>query len=372
MVSVKDVAAKAGVARSTTSLVLSGRGPELAIAEATQQRIMRAAVELDYHPNQIARAMATGQTKAIGFLGSTLSNEYTARMLDGAVRVAQAGGYLVKLLHTNNGATEQNALHIAIQQRLAGVISVHADEAFLKTAQAELARHAVPLVILDHTTLNLGSRPAPAIRVISDDAQGMADAVTHLATLGHTRIALLSVAKTSSGWIARENGYRQAMRKMKLPVRANYVQAVGSNVADYRDAALKLLKLPERPTAIACVSDIIAMATLRTARAIGLRVPRDLSVIGFADLEMAQHADPPLTTVFQPFGLMGEVAAKRLLAAIEGKAKPSPQPEMLPTRLTVRESTGPVNTRAGYLQSCGHVPKRIGNTSTSKTKGDVS
>ncbi|MDD5706270.1 MAG: LacI family DNA-binding transcriptional regulator [Kiritimatiellae bacterium] len=361
MVTMKQVAQAAGVSQPAVSVALSGRRQSAYISAATRRRILAVARKMGYQPNALARAMVTGQTKVIGFLGSTLSNEYTARMLEGAVRVAQAGGYLMKLLHTDSGASEQNALHIAIQQRLAGVISVHADEAFLAKAHAELARHSIPLAILDHTTLNLGSRRAPGIRVLSDDEAGVGAAVRHLAALGHTRIAFLTAVGPMTAWSTREQGYRSAMDRLGLPPQWVYLRGPATNPAECRRLKAQIFRTSNRPTALVCVADHVAMVILRLAREAGRQVPKDLSVVGFADLEMAQYTDPPLTTVAQPFDRMGETVTQRLLAAIERKSKAAggTQPILLPTRLVVRGSTGPANAADGTRPSGGHSRTKV-------------
>lgn len=350
MVTMKQIAAHAGVSQSAVSLALGDGQPSRFLSAATRQRIRDAAQELGYQPNHVARAMVTGQTNVIGFLSGSIRYEYMARMLNGALNVAQQNGYLVKVLLAGEGTSTVSALHKAIQQRLAGVICAHTDEAFLKLAHAELSRHSMPLAMVDHTIPNLGTYRAPGIRVVSDDAQGMGDAVAHLTALGHSRIAILSSSGLAAGWRIREDGYRRAMRKAKLPVHEGYVQHADGTSESYRHITQGLLAMPQRPTAIVCVTDMIAMEVLRIARHAGLRVPEDLSVIGFADLEMARLGDPPLTTVAQPFDQMGEIAAKRLLSAIEAKPKaPASRPsrEVLPTRLIGRKSTGPVNATAG-------------------------
>ncbi|MDD5707265.1 MAG: LacI family DNA-binding transcriptional regulator [Kiritimatiellae bacterium] len=355
----KGLATGLGLSRTTVSLVLNGRTRGTYISDATRQRILEAAEVMGYQPNQIARAVATGRTKVIGVLGHVLEHEFTALMVSGVVRVAQRNGYLVKIQLSDRDASPEPAVRAAVQQRLAGIVSIHSDEAFLLKARAELARHSIPLAIVDHTTLNLGKKRAPGIRVVSDDEQGVRDAVAHLAALGHRRIALLSVDGNGTGWRVREKGYRNAMRRFKLRVRDGYLRRLHLDHSHCREAASALLRMTERPTALVCVTDMIAMVALRTARMLGLRVPEDLSVIGFADLDMAQFADPPLTSVAQPFEKMGEVVAERLLAAIAQGTSGAAQrkPLLLSTRLVVRESTGPANAPIG----CGRESRRMAN-----------
>jgi DNA-binding LacI/PurR family transcriptional regulator len=354
MVTMGDIAARVGLSRSTVSLVLNGRSERVKIAEATRQRILAAAKEMGYQPNQIARAVATGHTKVIGFIGSSLAVEYVGALVSGVLDTAQEKGYLVKILHRSRRMSVGTAIATVIQQRLAGVICMDFDEAALQKAHEELYRHAIPLVILGHTVLNLGARRAPGVRIVGDEEAGMEAAVRHLVSLGHSRIALVSWAGASTAWLTRAQGYRKAMRRRRLPTRVVILRSGTTTVEECRH----LLEPPNRPTAIICVTDYHAMGLLRLARSTGLRVPDDLSVIGHSDLAMARYADPPLTTVApaQPLERVGELVAQRLFAAIEGKARLPARPRkpvLVPTRLIVRESTGPMSPRARTRPSSG-------------------
>ncbi|MDD5707721.1 MAG: LacI family DNA-binding transcriptional regulator [Kiritimatiellae bacterium] len=345
MTTTKQIAEALGLSRPTVSFVLNGRCPKgVRIPDSTRQRILAAAREMGYQPNALARAMVTGRTRVIGFLGM-MGAEYTTRMLRGVLECAQRHDYLVKVLMTS-GDSEDKALHRAVQQRLAGVVSIHADEAFLAQADIELRRQAIPLAVVDHTTLNLGKRRLACIRVVSDDEAGVRNAVRHLTELGHSRIAYLSVADAhmNTGWAARESGFRKAVRRHGLSGRVIVAPDTKKTDAHARPLLADLLRSRMRPTAIVCASDYLAAWALRIACEAGLRVPGDISVVGFADQELARYVYPALTTVAQPFELMGMKVAECLLDAVERRIEDARnvKPMLLPTRLVVRESTGPV------------------------------
>ncbi|MDD5707358.1 MAG: substrate-binding domain-containing protein, partial [Kiritimatiellae bacterium] len=145
----------------------------------------------------------------------------------------------------------------------------------------------------------------------------------------------------SSAWVLRKKGYRDSMREAGLPTR------VINDESDLKDATARnqlgkrLFELTNSPTAVLCPTDVMAMSVLRIARAAGLRVPEDVSVMGFGGLDMGLYADPAVTTVAVPFDRMGERAAELLIAAIEGKGRATGIEERLPAELIVRESTGP-------------------------------
>ncbi|MDD5707739.1 MAG: LacI family DNA-binding transcriptional regulator [Kiritimatiellae bacterium] len=341
MPTMEGIAKRVGVSRATVSVILNGRADSVGIAAATRQRVLAVARELGYQANQLARAVATGRTKVIGFVGASIRNEWTARMEDGVLDVAQQSGYLVKAMKTRDSETEAAMIDAAIQQRLAGVIAVAFDEAALMKAHAVLSRHGMPLATIDHTLLNLGRRRAPRIRVFSDDETGMALAVRHLVVLGHRRITMVMKGVHSTSWVLRGKGYRDSLRDAGLPMRAIEDESDLQDAGGRNQLGRKLFGLTDRPTAVICPTDVIAMGVLRIARAAGLRVPEDVSIIGFGGLDTGLYADPALTTVALPFDRMGERAAELLIAAIEGKGRATGVEERLPAELIVRESTGP-------------------------------
>ncbi|MDD5706604.1 MAG: LacI family DNA-binding transcriptional regulator [Kiritimatiellae bacterium] len=342
VVTVRDIAERLGVSQSSVFLALKEGQRSRFVAEATRQRIQTAAAEMGYRPNQVARAVATGRTKVIGFIGGTLGIEYVGAMVSGVLDAAQEQGFLVKIFHTSSRMTIAAALDAVIGQRLAGVICMNFDEAALFQAHQKLARCSIPLLILGHTGLNMGTRRAPGIRIGADEDSGMEAAVGHLVGLGHSKIALVSESGANTGWLARTQGYRAAMRKRRLACRV--LPLCGGNVS--AQGCEGLLLAANRPTAVICVTDYHAVNLLRLARRLGLRVPEDLSVVGHSDLVVARYADPPLTTITteEPWTRIGEIAGQQLLAAILDKAQSPASPRdrtILPMRLSVRDSTGP-------------------------------
>ena len=349
MLRMADIARKAGVAPSTVSVVLSGRENGVRIGDATRRRVLATAKELGYSPNHLARSMRTGNTQMFGFIAVDLSTENAGLMLGGALAEANRYGYTMKTLLNNEPGTEsQSMLRRISELRLMGVIAWHPSPSMLEELHREALRCQYPIVLLD-----ANAPDSPLQQVVSDDEQGVKLAVEHLVQLGHRRIAMITGPLTSHLSFRREAFFRGAMKSHDLTVPLAYlIYSDFHDRAPCEQAALTLLKLPpkKRPTALFCAGDRIAFTVLQVAHGLGLRVPQDLSVVGFANLSFGEFSIPPLTTVEQPFQAMGGAAARHLLVECkEISATDSTKKDLsvgaenmtdiLPTRLIVRGST---------------------------------
>lgn len=338
MITISDVASKAGVSRTTVSYVLNGRESGVRISEETRRRVSEAASELGYRRNALAHAVTTGRNPVLGFLACAPEGELAARLLAGALDEAEEASYFIKVLRLRHNTINAEVIERCAELRLAGVIVLYLDPEQLKYLHAEMARYQIPVAVLDD------SFPQDkGIRVISDDVEGCRMAVQHLVSLGHRKIALISGPSTSGCAQLREEGYRAAMYEASLPVPSDYLQRGEWNEEATEHAAQQLVHAERgHPTAIICAGDEWAMVTMRTLRRQGLRVPQDVSVVGFGDFRTSRFWDPPLTTVAQPFQEMGRLAVRRLLQRIELPGfNNAPREDALPTRLIVRQSTAP-------------------------------
>jgi len=370
MIRMSDIAARAGVSQSTVSFVLNGQHEAVRISEATRLRVLQAAEELGYRPNHVARAVRTGNTRAVGIIGGDLSVEHVGIMLGGVLDELNRHGYTLKVLRLGGeGEPTMPVIRRCAELRLMGVIAMHLPLPMLEEFREEARRYVYPLVLLDS---RVPETDLP--QVVSDDAGGIASAVDHLAALEHRRIALINGEAISTLARGRELAFREAMSRHGLAARDELVLA-----GDFRfheineEMARGLLELSPalRPTAIVCSSDRIALTVLHMARRLGLDVPGDVSVVGFSDFSASRFCWPALTTVAQPFEEMGCAAARHLLRRGEIQRPPRParlgrQPkggpnghspaptqapspeaeaggviEMLPTQLIVRQSTAP-------------------------------
>ncbi|MDQ3814276.1 MAG: LacI family transcriptional regulator [Armatimonadota bacterium] len=355
MLKMSDIAKHAGVSPTTVSLVLNERHEALRISEKTRVKVLQAAEELGYRSNQWARAMRTGNSQMLGLLGGYTVEEQVGRMLAGALEAADAQGYTLKILRLDTlGGSAQQVIRRISELRLMGILALHLPEAILEELHTEAREYGTPLVLMDTRCEN------PDIaQVVSDDEDGIAAGVEHLVQLGHSKIAFISAGGKSTLGALRQEAFETAMARHLLAVPADYVQDGHFRLREpAMQAARALLSLPpmRRPTAIFCSSDLMALATLQVARELELGVPRDLSVVGFANMLVSEFAAPPLTTIDQPFVDMGRIAVDMLLTLVAERSQDEntdlAQPvgadterplnmKVLPTRLIKRASTAP-------------------------------
>ncbi|MEV0389275.1 substrate-binding domain-containing protein [Nonomuraea sp. NPDC050643] len=324
------VAASAGVSVATVSKVLNGRSD---VSPATRSLVQSLLQQHDYVAPAPRREPAGQATVEVQF--DTDLNAYSTEIIQGAVAAgAEAGVGIVVSIRRGADRTTAWARELVASGRRA-LIAVTSE---LTSGQpAALARARLPLVLID--PLNL-----PRTRVTSigstNFAGGLA-ATHHLLALGHRRIAYLGGPATAACNQARLHGYRAAMEADGAPVLPGYVRSGHFRYHDGVIGGAAVLDLPRAPTAIFAGSDEMAIGIMEAARARGLRIPADLSIVGFDDTQIAQVTSPPLTTIRQPLREMGGVALRTALRLAAGEKIDSHHVE-LATELVVRGSTAPV------------------------------
>lgn len=337
MVRMSDIAAKAGVSQATVSYVLNERSAAMRIGDETRLRILDVAAELGYRRNEVARNMVTGRTTNFGFLTRTPSSELSTRLLVGAQEEADDHGYDIKLLPTARTLDYKARIDRCVEQRMAGILAYNLGGEGLEYLHSEARRFRIPIALVDD-----GPSEHDGVRVIANNELGVRQAIEHLVQLGHRRIACVSAQSFSPPAQERERYFTAIMASMGLPLHDDsIVRGDWDNVEVISPQVTRLLSVEsKRPTALLCAGDKIAMVALQTAHKLGFFVPRDLSIVGFANFQMAAFAYPPLTTVSQPFEEMGRLAVRHLLERIKNPEINAPADFVLPTRLVVRESTG--------------------------------
>lgn len=355
MLRMTDIAAKAGVSQSTVSFVLNGRHTAIRISEETRLKVLAAAEELGYRNNRIARAVRTGNTRMLGVVGGDLGTEHVGAMLGGAIEEANRHNYTLKPLpDVSDGGNTREIVRWSSEWRLSGVIALHLPSTLLDAMHEESQSYGYPLLLLD-----TGTQFRDMPQIASDDAAGTEAAIEHLVWLGHKRIAYISGEEISTLSPLREGLFRAAMTKRGLEVPDGFVLNANYRFREPNEkAAHTLLSLPakKRPTAIFCGGDRIAAITIQVAASLGLNVPGDVSVVGTANLSIADLMNPRLTTIEQPFREMGQAAVRRLLEIVEPsavsedgvlendkvdlKVRFNGPIQLLETRLIVRDSTG--------------------------------
>jgi DNA-binding LacI/PurR family transcriptional regulator len=319
-----DVARRAGVSQSTVSLVFSGKGAGR-VSEATQERVRRCARELGYRPNVAAQALRLGSSRAVALLVPDVTNPFFSRVLRGAQRAAQAAGYTVALVDTaNDRRWEEQSFEALRAGPVDGYLlfEVSAPEAMGPDQHAVLMETEAP--------------GRPSVRF--DAEGGAAAAFEHLVELGHRRIGHLAAAFDAPTFHLREAARRRVLAAAGLELDSQPRMLTAIDIDAARDAAGPLLD--ERPTAVFCDDDLIAAGLYLAVRERGLRIPADLSVIGFDDMDFARVLEPPLTTVALDAEQLGASAFELLEARMAGR-RAKRRRIVLPAELLVRGSTGP-------------------------------
>jgi DNA-binding LacI/PurR family transcriptional regulator len=318
-----DVARRAGVSQSTVSLVFSGKGPGR-VSEATQERVRRAARELGYRPNVAAQALRLGASRAVALVVPDITNPFFSRVLRGAQRAAQEAGYTVVLVDTANDRRWEEQSFEALR---AGPVDGYL--LFEVSAPEGLGRD-------QHVVLMEAEAPGrPSVRFDAED--GAAAAFAHLLELGHRRIGHLAAAFDAPTFHLREAARRRVLAQTGVDPGGQPRATTAIGIDDARVAAGPLLD--ERPTAVFCDDDLIAAGLYMAARERGLRIPADLSVIGFDDMDFARALEPPLTTVALDAERLGATAFELLEGSMAGRR--TRRRVLLPADLLVRGSTGP-------------------------------
>jgi DNA-binding LacI/PurR family transcriptional regulator len=334
MVTMKDVAQEAGVSRPTVSLVLNGRDSAVRISAATREHILKAADKLGYRRNELATSVKTGKTNVIGFVGG-INEEYVMKIINGINSELAANSYLLKMMSTEWGQVDVSPLaRQCVERMVSGVICRSLTEEQLEIMRQELEPRNIPVVLVDSS---FSHDWCP--RIVSDDHAGEIMAVRHLYELGHRRIGHIT-AREQSGFVTlRKAGFEQGMEECGLDCSEEnfvYIDKLEEVTADTIGCFEKLV-WSFKPTAVVCSSDPIAMKFLQWAYNQKIKIPDDISVVGFANLALTQYAAPALTTIAQPFNQMGQQAARKVLGMIKNEA--TGDDEALSVKLIRREST---------------------------------
>jgi LacI family transcriptional regulator len=326
-----DVARVAGVSPSTVSRVVNGY-PH--IRTETRRKVQRAMADLGYVAHLPARALASGRSKVVGLLVQGLESPFFLGVINGVDQQVASSGYDFMLCTTHDRRGKEAEYVARLSHGMVDGLLIILPRG-LPDYVEELRLARFPFVLIDYDD------EAPGCDVVNAaNRPGARDAIVHLVDLGHERIGFITGTPNVGSTHERMAGYREILASCGIPWRQELV--VEGDFLEPRayEATLQLLALPERPTAIFASSDSAAFGVLRAAREVGLRVPEDLSVVGFDDIPEASYVDPALTTVRQPLHDMGRTAVRRLMAMLEEPGTP-PQRIVLATELRVRGSTGP-------------------------------
>ncbi len=328
-VTIRDVADRAGVSVATVSKVINDR---YGVSSATSARVQGVIDELGYEPSIVARSLRNHRTNVIGVLVSDIE-PFTAELVKGVARALRGTGYELVVYSAGGRSPDRVGWEKRALSRLGGTL---VDGALLVTPTVVGPSFGAPVVAVDPHT---GSDDVPT--VAADNRRGAQLATQHLLDLGHRRIGFVGGRAGLESARLREIGYAETLQRAGIAVDPDLVRVGSYDADESRVAAAHLLALPERPTALFAANDLSAIVVMEQAAARGLRVPEDLSVVGFDDVPEGAMATPALTTVHQPIQEMGERAVQILVGLLAGRA-PDALHETLATHLVERRSCAPL------------------------------
>jgi DNA-binding LacI/PurR family transcriptional regulator len=334
-VTIKDIANQANVSHTTVSRALHG-SPE--ISEATSIRIRQMATELGYLPSAAARTLRTNRSQALGVIIRNVEDPFFGEILQGIEEVAQANGYSLFMAASQAGKVREQALvQLMVERRVDGIIICSTPVSIEESHQ--LARFGAPIVFINNQ-----SAEEYRYSIYHDDVDGSRQLTRHLIELGHRKIAYLGNSNAGRSSLDRINGFHRESRAAGISIPPDFVyQVPGGGPANGLAGLEHFLHLPQRPTALLCYNDMMAIGVLKGLGQAGLRVPEDISVTGFDNILFSAYTNPPLTTLEQPKRFIGAEAARLVLGLLQSqvdeKGTGGPEIRRLRGNLLIREST---------------------------------
>lgn len=330
MATITDVAERAGVSTTTVSHVINRSRH---VSDETRRRVEEAMAALHYRPNSLARSLRQGQSQTLGLIIPDSANPFFAEIGRTIEMSAFALGYSVIFCNTEgNLEREKFYTEVLEKKQVDGMIFVAAAEN--TEALRGLLVRGMPVVVID--------RDLPDVEtdtVLTNNRQGGYLATRHLLAHGHRRIACIGGPVNVHVTIQRVIGYRNALQEAGLPVDEQLIRYGDFHPESGRSLAAALLSSGEPPNGIFACNDLMALGVLRAAAERSLRLPQDLAVVGFDDIELSAFMSPALSTIAQPKAELGRRAVEMLIERIRDRTRP-PRREILPMRLIARESSG--------------------------------
>jgi DNA-binding LacI/PurR family transcriptional regulator len=337
-ITLKELAALLELSQSTVSRIVNGEASAHRIALDTQERVLRAAADHGYRANAVARSLRQKRTYTIGAIVPEISEGYSTTVLSGIEdEVLKEGFFYFVVSHRHRPDLLKGHLHMMLARSVEGIVAIDTP-----------IEEALPVPLVSVSGHN---RREGVINIELDHALATRLALTHLKSLGHTRIAFIKGQAISSDTGQRWHAITQEAAKLGMAIDPDLVVQLESpepGPGPGFEVTRQLLQRGRAFTAIFAFNDLTATGAIQALREAGLRVPRDVSVVGFDDVLIARTNNPPLTTVHQPLRSMGQTAAETLLSLIRDEL-PRPYPAVITMnpKLVVRKSTAhPPNTHA--------------------------
>ncbi|MEM1174837.1 MAG: LacI family DNA-binding transcriptional regulator [Pseudomonadota bacterium] len=332
-VSIKEVARLAGVSIATVSRCVNN--PEK-VTEKTRLKVQQAILDTGYSPNTLAQSFRRGRTNLVMVVLPSVGDPFFTDVMRGIRTAAKAKGYSIVIEETQlNTMTADEIGAMLVSKQMDGILLLASMSPFGTEILSATSNRKLPIVIGCETV-------SPELSEFSsvhiDNVSAAMEATNYLITSGHERIGMIYGQEKSLLTKDREDGYRAAMRESNLPIQEGWVAAGELSLAGARKAVRQLLNHEQRPTAIFCANDEMAIGALHEVKSSGLNVPEDISIIGFDDIRYAEIVDPPLTTISQPAEEIGERAMYRLCREIEDGMGGDSITEIVPHKLVIRRS----------------------------------
>ena len=325
---ITDVAKRAGVSKSTVSHVIN---KTRFVEEETKQRVLKVIAELDYHPSLVARSLTTNRTGTIGVIVSDATNSFFGDVLRGIEDILQPANYSLVVCNTDEILErEDHYIDLLLRQRVDGIIAAATSQKWEVLNQAD--EQHTPVIFLDRSYEGL---EGPYVGV--NNRAGAAMGTNHLIEWGHRKIGILAGFQRLSTMRERLAGFREALRDHQIGLPEAWVVESPLGIEAGREAAMKILSLPDRPSALFVNNNFLTLGALLAIRDLGMRCPEEISLVGFDDHPWSAVSHPPVTVVKQPSRQLGKLAAESLLALINGDQHPEEQ-VVLDCELVIRES----------------------------------
>ena len=307
MATMKDIARLAQVSTSTVSHVING---SRFVSDEIREKVMRIVVELNYTPSYIARSLKVKATKTIGLLVTATNNPFFSEVMAGVEQYCQKNQYNLIIATTGGDAKRlQQNLQTLIHKQVDGVLLMCGDSRFQADMELEVS---LPLVVMDwwFTELN-------ADKILENSEYGGYLATKSMVDAGHQKIGIITGNLRKSVAKNRLQGYKKALSEANIVLNPDWIVESHFDFEGGIVGAQKLLSLSDRPTAIFCCSDTIAIGAYQAIQNQGLRIPQDISIMGYDDIELARYLFPSLSTISQPKAELGKLAVETLLQRIQ-------------------------------------------------------
>lgn len=334
-ITIYDIAREAGVSPATVSRVLTGNAT---VRPETKKKIIKVIDKYNFRPSSLARSLLYKQTQMIGFVLPDINHPFFSTLVLTSETHALRRGYTSFLCNSmNDTQMESEYLQNLLDKQVDGIIflggrinALEPSEKIINEMQEVVNR--VPTVFIN------GEMPGVDAHIVhTDEKQGIHDLVQHLVEQGHTKIGLIGGYPGISSTELKREAFTKALEEFSLDVKEEWMIQGGFSIESGEENVEDLFELDQKPTALICINDFVAVGVVKQLNKKGFKVPEDFSVVGFDDIYLAQHFPPGITTISQNYDALGEKAIDVLVNLIDGKK--TARETVIPTELVVRNST---------------------------------